>query len=114
MSRSIPPSVTFPSPNEWPVTYRVITNITRNNVTTVTSPLHGFTNANDANVTKVDFTQVKGMKEINGLSAYITNVIDIDNFTVAIDSTFFTPYASGGFANIMTNNPPYDPFQNIA
>ena len=114
MTRSIPPSVTYPSPNEWPVTYRPITDITRERQATVTSPLHGFTNASDQNVTKVDFTQVKGMFQINGMAAYITNVVDANRFTVAIDSSHFYSYASGGFANIMTNNPPYDPFQNIA
>jgi len=114
MTRSIPPSVTPPSPNEWPVTYKIITNITRDRQAQVTSPLHGFTTASDVNVTKLDFTQVKGMFQINGNSAYITQVVDLNNFTVAIDSSQYYSYVSGGYANIVTGNVPYDPFQNIA
>lgn len=40
---------------------------------------------------------VSGMTEINGLFAAIT-VIDADRFTIAIDSSAFTEYASGGTA----------------
>ena len=114
MTRSIPPSVTYPSPNEWPVTYRPITDIIGNVQTVVTSIDHGFTTADDVGITKVSFSQVKGMKEINGMSGYITYVISPDIIIVNIRSTFFSPYISGGYLNIMSGNAPYDPFQNIA
>lgn len=105
--------VTFPSPNEWPVTYRVITGISNGMQATVTSPDHGFTNANDQNVTQVDFSQVKGMSQINGQFGYITNVVDTDNFQVGINTLNFYAYRSGGFANINAGNTPYDPFTNL-
>ncbi len=105
--------VTFPSPNEWPVTYRAITGITKSVQAVVTSIDHGFTNANDANITQLDFTQVRGMHEINGKFGYITNVIDQDNFQIALNTSSFSTYRSGGFANINAGNSPYDPFTNL-
>jgi hypothetical protein len=114
MSRSIPPSVTPPSPNEWPVTYRAITFLLANVQTVVLAPNHGFTTANDVGVTRVDFTQVKGMPQINGKTGLIAYVITPDIIVVDINSTFFSPFGSGGFLNIVSGNPPYDPFQNIA
>ena len=114
MSRSIPPSVVPPSPNEWPVTYRVVTGITRGTQAVIQSPNHGFTNASDVGITQLDFSQVKGMQEINGKFGYITNVINSNFFQIGIDTSFFKPYTSGGFCNINAGNSPYDPFQNIA
>lgn len=113
MSRVIPPSVVFPSPNEWPVTYRAITGITRSLQATITSPDHGFTDA-DIPVTQVDFSQVKGMQQINGQFAFITSIVDADNFTIALDTTQFHAYTLGGFVNINAGNSPDDPFTNVA
>jgi len=113
MSRVIPPSVTFPSPNEWPITYRAITGITNSKNPKITAPNHGFTTS-DINIVQVDFSQVKGMQEINGKFGYITSIIDTNNFTIALDTSFFHPYASGGFVNINGGNSPDDPFTNIA
>lgn len=113
MSRVIPPSVVFPSPNEWPVTYRSITGITKSTNPTITAPNHGFTSS-DIPVTQVDFSQVKGMQEINGKFGFITSVIDTDNFTVAVDTSQFHAYTSGGYVNINAGNSPYDPLTNIA
>lgn len=79
----------------------------------VTAVDHGFTSA-DIPVTEVDFTQVKGMQEINGKFAFITSIVDVNNFTIALDTTRFHTYTSGGFVNIVAGNSPYDPFTNIA
>jgi len=105
--------VTYPSPNEFPVTYRAITGITKGITTKVTVPNHGFTNANDQNITQLDFTQVKGMTQINGKFGYILNVIDINNLLIGLDSSTFQTYTSGGNVNINGGNAPYDPFENI-
>jgi hypothetical protein len=122
MSNSIAPSVTPPSPNEYPNTIRVITNITNNNLAKVTSPNHGFTSL-DQNLTSVMFLQVKGMRQINSRPGRIQQVIDINNFTVDINSTNFYPYISDGVISIDTGSPPIEqasfqtfntPFQNIA
>ena len=113
MSRVIPPSVTYPSPNEWPITYRAITGITNSNQPTITAPDHGFTTS-DINIVQVDFSQVKGMQEINGKFGFITGIIDDDNFTIALDTTGFHSYTTGGFANINAGTSPEDPFTNIA
>jgi len=104
--------VTYPSPNEWPITYREITGITRALQAIVTSPDHGFTSS-DIPETVVDFTQVKGMQHINGQFAALVEVIDTDNFTVALNTSNYHAYTSGGFVNIISGNAPYDPFQNL-
>jgi len=112
---TIPPGnggVVPPSPNEWPVTYVDITGITNSLQAVITAPNHGFTTA-DIPVTQVDFSQVKGMKEINGKFGFITKIIDDNNFQVALDTSQFHPYSSGGFVNVNAGNAPYDPFQNL-
>ena len=122
MSNAIPPSVTPPSPNEWPETIRTITAITKDSQAKVTSTSHGFT-SQDEGLTTVDFLQVKGMTQINGLPGLIQKVIDADHFTVNINSTNFYSYVSDGVANILSGIPPVEtvgfqtfntPFQNIA
>lgn len=110
---SIPPSVTYPSPNEWPQTIRNITGISRDAQARVTLVSHGFTSS-DIGVTILDFLQVKGMLQINGLPGTILSIVDSDNITVNINTTNFFTYTSGGYANIVAGNSPYDPFQNIA
>lgn len=122
MSNAIPPSVTPPSPNEWPETIRNITNITKARQAVITCPSHGFT-SQDVGVTTVDFLQVKGMMQINGLPGLIQRVIDSNNFSVNVDTSQFFSYTSGGYANIVSGTPPVEtsgfqvfntPFQNIA
>jgi hypothetical protein len=113
---NIPPGnggVTYPSPNEWPVTYRTVTGITNSTQPVITAPNHGFTNAADQNITSLIFTQVKGMFQINGQCGYINNVIDTSNFQVGIDTSFYNKYTSGGLANISAGNAPYDPLTNL-
>lgn len=113
MSRVIPPSVTYPSPNEWTITYVAITSIARGTQTQVTAPGHGINLTAGANTPGVDFSQVKGMKQINGVFGYVTAVADASNFTVAIDSTNFSPYISGGFVNKIAGSAPIDPLTNL-
>lgn len=118
----IPPSVTYPSPNEWPNTLRTITGITQAAQAQITSPSHGFT-SQDVDLTTVDFLQVRGMIQINGLPGVIQQIIDANNFIVNINTTQFFPYSSGGVASVVTGIPPIEtqgfqtgntPFQNIA
>lgn len=104
--------VTYPSPDEWPVTYREITGITRALQAVVTAPDHGFTSS-DIPETVVDFTQVKGMQQINGQFAPLVEVIDTDTFVVNINTTNYHAYTTGGFVNIISGNAPYDPLQNL-
>lgn len=113
MGRQIPPSVVFPSPNEWPITYRAITGITKANQATITSIAHGLTSA-DIPFTVVDFTQVKGMQEINSKFAPVTSIVDVNNFTVNLNTSQFHTYTSGGFVNIVSGISPFDPYTNIA
>jgi hypothetical protein len=121
VSNPIPPSVTPPSPHEWPNTLRTITGITNGSTTTVTCPNNGFTSA-DQNQTSVMFLQVKGMFQINGLPGRIIQVIDGTTFVVDINSTNFGHYASAGVISILTGQPPIEnasfqyfntPFQNL-
>jgi hypothetical protein len=105
--------VTFPSPNEWPITRGTVTGISNGLQATITVVSHGFTNALDQNITQIDFSQVKGMSQINGQFGYITNVVDANNFQVGINTSNYSTYTSGGFANINAGNAPYDPFTNL-
>lgn len=104
--------VVYPSPNEWPIMYIAITGITNGLTTTVTAPNHGFTTGALPQI-QVDFSQVKGMTDINGVFAYVSQVVDANNFVVPINSTNFHPYVSGGFVNILAyTGSPQDPFTN--
>ncbi len=122
-SNAVPPSVTPPSPNEWPQNLvKTITGITKDSQAKVTSALHGFTSA-DVGVTFLCFKQVVGMTQINGLNSLIQSVIDVNNFTVNINTTNYYTYVSGGVAIVDSGQPPVEtsgfqtfntPFQNIA
>lgn len=121
-SNAVPPSVTPPSPNEWPNTIRTLTGITNDSQATVTCPDHGFTSA-DQGQTFVMFLQVVGMLPINGVSGIIQQVVDDNTFTVNVNTTNFPIYRSGGVISILTGQPPVErsgfqyfntPFQNIA
>lgn len=121
-SNAIPPSVTFPSPLEWPQDLvKTITSITRDSNARVTIVGHGFTSL-DQGVTFVCFKQVQGMLQINGLDCLIAQVIDSDHFTVNINSTNFHDYMSGGVIIVDSGQPTIQqqgfqvfntPFQNI-
>lgn len=104
--------VTYPSPNEWPITVHSITGITRSVQPTVTAPGHGITLSSTQSTPKVDFTQVRGMSQINGQAAYVTSVIDADNIRVALDTSQYSPYTSGGFLNVLISPAPIDPLTN--
>lgn len=121
-SNAVPPSVTPPSPFEWPNTIRALTGITNDHEATITCPSHGFTSA-DIGQTFVMFQQVKGMLPINGLPGLIQSVTNATTFTVNINTTFYPIYRGGGIINILTGQPPVEtvgfqtfntPFQNIA
>lgn len=121
-SNAVPPSVTPPSPNEYANTIKPITGISNASQAKITSAAHGFTSA-DVGLTFVMPLQVQGMLPINGVPGLIQSVIDSDNFTVNITTTFFPVYRSGGVISILTSEPPTEqqgfqvfnrPFQNIA
>ena len=116
-----PPSVTYPSPNEWLVTVYPITNITNDSNAIVTCAAYPFS-LNDEYITQVTFKQVNGMLPINGITALIIKVVDIAHFIVNINTTGFPTYTSGGVFCIDTGEPPTEtvgsqtfntPFQNI-
>jgi len=104
--------VTYPSPNEWTVTYVTVTGITNALQAVVTAPNHGITLVSGQSTPGVDFSQVKGMKEINGQFGYVTKVIDANTIMVAINTLFYSPYTSGGYLNKVAGSSPIDPFTN--
>lgn len=122
-SNAVPPSVTPPSPNEWPQDLiKPVTGISKDSQAKVTSVAHGFTSA-DVGVTFVMLKQVKGMIQINGINALIQSIVDADHFTININSTNFYPYSSAGVVIVDSGEPPSEtqgfqtfntPFQNIA
>lgn len=67
-----------------------ITAITQNDPAQVTSVGHGLSTGNE-----VLIQGVVGMTELNGNTFTIT-LVDDDNFTLNVDSTFFIAYISGG------------------
>lgn len=112
---TLPPGnggVTYPSPNEWSVTYHAITGITNGMNAVVTAPSHGITLSSTASTPKVDFSQVKGMSQINGKFAFVTQVIDADTIAVELNTLFYDPYISGGFLNVTGGSAPIDPLEN--
>jgi len=121
-SNSVPPSVTPPSPSEWPNTVRIISNITNAAVAQITSDDHGFTTQNQG-VTSLTIKQVLGMIQINGITCQVQQVIDVNNFTVNINSSNFFTYTSAGVFIVDTGIPPFTtvgfqtfntPFRNVA
>jgi hypothetical protein len=120
MNPSVPPSVVYPSPNEWPQTIYPITGITNDSQALITCTDYSFT-SDDQGVTSVMFKQVQGMLPINGVVGLIQNVIDSEHFTVNINTTFMPIYRGGGVISILTGQPPLEqagfqyfntPFQN--
>jgi hypothetical protein len=116
-----PPSVTYPSPNEWLETVYPITGITNDSVATVTCAAYPFT-TQDIGITSVTFKQVKGMTPINGITALIESVPSSTQFTVNVNTTNFPTYTSGGVICIDTGEPPVQtvgtqtfntPWQNV-
>lgn len=67
---------------------------------------HAFTSA-DVGVTTVTFHGIVGMTQMNTLSGVIQSVTSTTSFTVNINSSSFTTYSSGGYANVITGAPPY-------
>ena len=122
-SNAVPPSVTPPSPFEWPQDLiKPISGITRDRQARITSLAHGLDSSSNG-ATFISIKQVKGMLQINGQQALINQVIDANNFTVNIDSTNFSNYVSGGVVIVDSGLPPVEqqgfqyfntPFQNIA
>ena len=116
-----PPSVTYPSPDEWLDTVYPITSITKASQAIITCSAYPF-DSEDLHVTTVTFKQVQGMLPINGLSGLIIEVIDASHFKVNINTTNFPSYVSGGVICIDTGQPPIEtvgsqtmntPFKNI-
>lgn len=101
---AVQPSVTYPSPYEWPETVFAISGITNNNVALVTCSTYSFTQE-DVGQTTVIFKQVVGMTPINGQPGRIQSVISSTQFTVNIDTTFMPSYQSGGVICIVTGQP---------
>lgn len=116
-----PPSVTYPSPNEWLETVYPITGITKASEATITCAAYSFT-SEDVDITQVTFKQVAGMLPINGITALIVAVPDSSHFIVNVNTTNFPSYTAGGVICIDTGQPVTQkqgaqvfntPFQNI-
>ena len=105
--------VTYPSPDEWPVTVIDITAIQKGLTTLVTAANHGITLSSTASTPKVDFTQVKGMSQINGKFGFVLSVPNANQVLVDLDTSNFYDYTSGGYLNITGGSPPNDPLTNL-
>lgn len=87
----------------WTPSRLTITNISQAAQAVVTAT-HAFTSA-DWGVTVVTFSAVVGMTQINTLRGTVVSSTSTTSFTVNLDTTGFTAYASGGEANIITGIP---------
>jgi hypothetical protein len=89
------------------VVQKAITGITQANPAVVTCVGHGFSSGQ-----QVGFSAVVGMTQINGKTSTVT-YIDVDHFSVAIDTSvatgLYSPYTSGGVATLL---PQSEYFQN--
>ncbi len=103
---------TYPSAMEWPITVFAVTAITQSPQATVTAPAHGITLTNNESTPRVEFSQVKGMQGINGQFGFVVNVIDVNNIQIALNTSNYSPYISGGFINVTGTNAPIDPLTN--
>ena len=104
-SNAVPASVTSPSPDEWPEMVKTVSGITNARQAVAHCVGHGYTSA-DEGITTVMFKQVVGMLPINGLPGTIQSIVDVDHFSVNINSTQFPIYRSGGVVITLTGNPP--------
>jgi hypothetical protein len=75
---------------------KTITAITRANPGQVTAAGHGYSNGDT-----VYIAAVVGMTQVNGLFFTVT-VVDANNFTIGVDTSAYTAYASGGTAQKAT------------
>lgn len=78
-------------------TLKTVTAITKASNASITSTAHGLS-VDDI----VTFSGVVGMTEINYKRGKITSVADANTFAVDIDSSSFTTYTSGGYANYIS------------
>lgn len=68
-----------------------IQNVTLSNPCVITSANHGLLNGDEINP-----EQVGGTVELNS-NNYVVTFIDVNNFSIDVDSTLFTPYTQGGY-----------------
>ncbi len=71
-----------------------ITNITKGTTTSIQCNSHGYSTGNS-----VYFSDIVGMTELNGTTHEIT-VVDVNNFTIAVNSSSYSSYTSGGLTNL--------------
>lgn len=67
-----------------------IANVTQANPGQITSPSHGLSTGNT-----IYISNVEGMTQLNN-NSFIVTVIDVNNFTIGVDTTGFSAYISGG------------------
>lgn len=74
-------------------TQKTITAITQAAAAQVTAAGHGYSIGDP-----IFFDGVIGMAQINGMEGTVASVVDVNNFTVNINTTAFTAYSAGGTA----------------
>lgn len=93
-----------------PPTYTgtAITAVTAANPAQITSNAHGLVAGNI-----VRLTNVTGMQQISGMVFEVTNVVDANNFNVALDSSGFAAAGTGGTARKIFHSTAYEPFRGL-
>lgn len=72
---------------------QTITAITQAAAAQITVAAHGYS-VNDP----VFLSGISGMTQLNGVEAVVASVVDVDNFTISVDTTGYEAYVSGGAA----------------
>jgi hypothetical protein len=92
-----------------------ITAITQAANAEITSALHSLTTA-DEGVTKVTFHYCTGMTQINTLTATVVSIVDVNKFTVNINSSNFSTFTNDGKGqcNVITGAPANTLYSNVS
>ena len=92
-----------------------ITAITKAANAQVTSALHSLTTA-DVGVTAVTFHYCTGMTQMNTLTGVVASIVDVNNFTVNINSLNFSTFTNDGKAqcNVITGAPANTLYSNVS
>lgn len=77
------------------VSGKPVSGVTKASPGSVTCVGHGFSTGDE-----IGFLSVAGMTELNG-NAYTITKVDVDTFTIGVDSSAFTTYTSGGIAYLL-------------
>lgn len=79
--------------------FKAITGITVGTTTSITIAAHGLIVGD-----YVWFNEIRGTTQLNGVTGRVSSITNANTFVVAVNSTGFTAYTSGGIAQYLTSS----------